>query len=284
MGCLNSNKSFNHWFGNIHLSGPCNRSCYFCIGQHMMALDSINNLKLWPLVGLDSFINKCIQRNVTEIYLTGTNTDPLLFEHTKKLREALPKNIKLGFRTNGAALKSYKQLLPYNMGSVTVCSFNNDIHKAMMGSGYPVHINKVVAMAKRTNIDLKVNIVLGPENIGQDLYNTLNICSQAGIKRANLREPYGQPHVGDPIANVFNRVEDVYGCPTYQIRDMKATYWDVHYTEVESVNLYANGTISEDYPITRGHDVSGNVLDQANFIHGRHHEQWISLKKKPLTM
>lgn len=280
MGCLNSNKNFSHWFGNIHLSGPCNRSCYFCIGQHMMALDPINNLKTWPLLGLDEFISKCNSRDVNEVYLTGTNTDALLFQHIVKLRKALPIRIKLGFRTNGAALKDYKQLLPFNMGSITICSFDNDIYKQMMGSGYPVDIDNIVNMSKLADVDLKVNVVLGPENVGHDLINTLNICSSAGISRINLREPYGQPYIGDPLAKLMDKFGEVYGCPIYKVGDMEATYWDVHYTEVESVNLYANGTISEDYPITRGHDANGKVLDQSNFSYGRHQEQWINLKKK----
>ena len=62
MGCLNADSGFSHWFGNIHLSGPCNRACYFCIGQHMMALDPFNNLDEWPLVGLDDFVRKCQER------------------------------------------------------------------------------------------------------------------------------------------------------------------------------------------------------------------------------
>lgn len=62
MGCLNSDGSFSHWFGNIHLSGPCNRKCYFCIGQHMMALDGENNLDTWPLKNIDGFVvTRCLE-------------------------------------------------------------------------------------------------------------------------------------------------------------------------------------------------------------------------------
>lgn len=63
---------------------------------------------------------------------------------------------------------------------------------------------------------------------------------------------------------------------------MEIAYWDVHYVEVESVNLYANGVVSEDYPVTRGHDpIYGNVKDQGNYLKsGRQQEQWLSAKKK----
>lgn len=64
MGCLNYNKGFEHWFGNIHLSGPCNRACYFCIGQHMMAVDAENNLNTWPLLGIEEFVVLCQQAGI----------------------------------------------------------------------------------------------------------------------------------------------------------------------------------------------------------------------------
>lgn len=62
MGCLNSEGKFEHWFGNIHLSGRCNRSCYFCIGQHMMVLDKYNVLDKFPLDGLDEFVKQCQEK------------------------------------------------------------------------------------------------------------------------------------------------------------------------------------------------------------------------------
>src|SRR5271166_3303050 len=70
MGCLNDEGKFEHWFGNIHLSGPCNRSCYFCIGQHMMALDKENNLNHIPK-NIGKFLRECMDRNVREICMTS---------------------------------------------------------------------------------------------------------------------------------------------------------------------------------------------------------------------
>lgn len=177
MGCLNSNQEFSHWFANIHLSGPCNRSCYFCIGQHMMALDSINNLNQWPLIGFDQFIVECTNKNVQDVYLTGTNTDAMLYKHTFKLRSALPKHMRLGFRTNGVAIKGPENFEPFDMGSVTLCSLNPKIYKTMMGNGTPPNISDIVMFAKMKHVEnLKINIVLGPENPLEDLLQTIKYC------------------------------------------------------------------------------------------------------------
>ncbi len=286
MGCLNSTQSFAHWFGNVHLSGPCNRSCYFCIGQHMMALDGENTLSAWPLPGLDDFLSACKRRRVRDVFVTGTNTDPLMFASAERLSAELRSNIpgaRVGIRTNAAALRNYEQFLPYEMGSVTICSFNLGIYRAMMGSGAPPNIRHVVQFAReaRWHEDPKVNVVLGPENLVQgDIFRSIEACDLAGVRRINLREPYGQPHVGNPLEHLeHHRVDDVHGMPTYLLGNAWVTYWDVHYCEVESVNLYASGRVSEDYPITRGHAEGGDVRDQSNFKQGRHNEQWVTLRR-----
>jgi hypothetical protein len=277
MGCLNSTGQFSHWFGNIHLSGPCNRSCYFCIGQHMMALDPLNTLDSWPLPGFDKFIETCKRRGVTEINLTGSNTDPLMYRHHDELCAALrwewPEG-RIGIRTNGVlALKRPDVWAWYDKASISVTSLNPEIYRATMGNGTPPDIAAIMAM--RPEMPLKVNVVLCPETVQTgDVYLTLNRLADMGVKTVNLREPYGQPHIGDPLkVKSGSRL----GMPRHQWGNMDVTYWDVHYVEVESVNLYANGTVSETYPITKGHAPTGTVEGQEHFRKsGRVNEQWLS--------
>lgn len=276
MGCLNSGSGFKHWFGNVHLSGPCNRSCYFCIGQHMMALDGLNTLDSWPLPGMDEFVAKCRERHVREVFVTGTNTDPLLYCHSRKLTGLLKKalGVPVGVRTNAVARLS--NLRAYDKGSVTICSTQPDVYRMMMGRGNPPNL-KALLRHTREWTSLKVNVVLGPENAGSDLDLTLHKLAKAGVTRINVREPYGQPHVGDPLVGRYDRGDDRLGAPTYLVGGCEVSYWDVHYCEVESVNLYASGRVSEDYPITRGHDAAGLVQDQSQFPGGRVREQWVRL-------
>jgi molybdenum cofactor biosynthesis enzyme MoaA len=136
MGCLNSNESFSHWFGNIHLSGPCNRSCYFCIGQHMQSLESLNSLDTWPMPNIEEFFSRCESRGVKEVNLTGSNTDPLLFKHLAKLAGMVKsRGMKFGIRTNGA---TNIDLLHFaDKASVSIHSFDTDIYRAIMGSCHP---------------------------------------------------------------------------------------------------------------------------------------------------
>lgn len=279
MGCLNSNAQFNHWFGNIHLSGPCNRSCYFCIGQHMMALDPLNNLDKWPLDGLDEFVEKCLENKVSEINLTGSNTDPLLYHHIDKLKCFLEQkitNLVFGCRTNGELIKNNEDWLMFDKGSVSIPTFKVGLYKEIMGCGMPPDLKTILEISP---FPVKVNVVLTPEVVNglnefEDLLSDLIV---AGATKVNLREPYGQPHIGDPMVRFnlpFKKTK--FGMPVYEFGGMKITYWDVHFVEVESVNLYANGVTSVTYPITKGHDEkTGKVMDQSKFIKsGRLVKQW----------
>jgi len=239
----------------------------------MMALDKENNLNKIPL-NIGRFIYECMDRKVKEICITGTNTDPLLYKQTKNLTDyirLLLEGVPIAIRTNGVAYDEEKFAL-YDKASVTICSFDNAIYAKMMGEGVPPDLARI--LTNHPKMDIKVNVVLGPENVKSDIFDTLDHLAHMSVRRVNLREPYGQPHIGDPMP-ASQYVERVLGMPSYNWRGMRVTYWDVHYVEVESVNLYANGRLSITYPITKGHDDSGEVHDQSYFRGGRIREQWL---------
>lgn len=280
MGCLNADQGFDHWFGNIHLSGPCNRSCIFCIGQHMMALDKLINLKTWPLLNIDKFVDECKQKSIYEINVTGSNTDPLLYHFTPELKAYLLDyfpNLLFGLRTNGVLIEQRRDIWDlYDKASITVCSFDPEVYLQMMGKGSPPDIEKILSFSE--DKDVKINTVLGPANVNNDdIFRTLDMCNKLGIKRINLREPYGQNHVGNPFTCKGIEPDSyVFGQATYHWGNVRATYWNVHYCEVESVNLYANGEVSVLYPVSKGHcKKTGKVLGQEHWPQtGRITEQW----------
>lgn len=281
MGCLNSNENFSHWFGNIHLSGPCNRSCYFCIGQHMMALDPLNNLDEWPLNNIDQFVAQCNEKSIQEVNITGSNTDPLLYQHSENLISYLRVNIpgvRVGLRTNGVeAIRRAEIVDLYDKFSISVTSLDPILYAQTMGQGLPPNIGRL--LDRFPNKQIKANVVLCPETVDSgDIFKTIIRLADAGIEKINLREPYGQPHVGNPMARAPDG--EHLGMPYYDVCGAQVTYWDVHYVEVESVNLYANGEVSVTYPVSKGHcPNTGKVLDQSNFNHGRMVEQWVNIKK-----
>lgn len=252
----------------------------------MPGVDPLNNLDSWPLKGLDEFIAECNSREISEVNLTGSDTDPTLYRHldklSEKLRSEIP-NLRLGLRTNGIKFEEEVWSL-FDKASISVTSLNPQIYKKTMGGNRLPDVERINNFCKRNNIDLKVNIVLCPELAEYgDLGITIKKLAQMGIERINLREPYGQPRIGDPLAFVggMRPMPTVYGMQSYMYYNTRITYWDVHYVEVESVNLYANGNVSINYPVSSGHDPNvGIVLDQSNFNEsGRQFPQRVNKKK-----
>jgi hypothetical protein len=230
----------------------------------MMALDPLNNLK----------------KNIKEINVTGSNTDPLLYRHIYKLtwllRQSIP-GVRIGLRTNGVLiLSNHKDLWTlYDKVSISVTSLDPELYTQTMGMGTPPNLEKIIAMGPTK--ELKLNVVLCPETVQTgDIFQTIAKASDLGIKRINLREPYGQPCIGDPLKGILKSETSTYGMPTYKWGSTLVTYWDVHFVEVESINLYANGIVSTTYPVSKGHcPDTGKVLDQGHFNQsGRIIEQW----------
>lgn len=250
----------------------------------MMALDSLNNLNTFPLKNLDSFVVECNLHGIREINITGSNTDPLLYKHLLKLKLYLKENIPdliFGIRTNGVlALEKPDDMLLFDKASISVTSFDEELYNKTMGMGKPPDVKKIIYLMNGKPV--KLNVVMCPETVNtNDILKTLDEAASLGIQKVNLREPYGQPHIGDPLRRLGNPHKFVYGMPCYHYKGVEVVIWDVHWVEVESVNLYANGEVSVTYPVTKGHDpVNGKVVPQHNFnFSGRVHEQWLKTRK-----
>jgi hypothetical protein len=168
----------------------------------------------------------------------------------------------------------------FDKASISITSLDPHLYRKTMGQGTPPNVEKILRMSKFN--DIKINIVLCPETVlTKDVFKTINKLIDMGVRTINLREPYGQPHIGDPMEHWFRNTSTTFGMPTYHHRGAWITYWDVHYVEVESVNLYANGVVSTTYPITKGHDpVTGTVKGQEHFTNsGRVCNQWLNYGK-----
>lgn len=254
----------------------------------MMNLDHLNNLDTPPqeMLGFLEFIKTCHDKNIEEINMTGSNTDPSLYRHALLMKELCSsEGFKLGIRTNGvsSAFIANQTWKLYDRISISLPSLNTEIYRKMMGVGEPPNIMQFL----ESDIPIKINIVLGSpllqinsEFCQIDLLVTIMKLKSFGVRTINLREPYGQPRIFETVRDILisqfgESVLFTHGMPSWEIDGMKLTLWDVHYVEVESVNLYANGRVSLDYAVTKGCSEHGIVKDQSNFLHeGRVRQQW----------
>jgi molybdenum cofactor biosynthesis enzyme MoaA len=197
MGCLDHpDTKFKHWSANIHFSGPCNLKCTYCIGQFMPHLNGYNTLHVPPglLPGIDNFLHKVRKRNIKEITLTGTNTDPALYHNlsvlTEWLREEIGEDLKIGIVTNGQesipVCRPVSQAPMFDRVVVSVPSFDSDIYSEVQGGGSMGEYMFERAYAWRPG--LEVNILLLPQVL-PGLWKTIAplISGQAPIRPTTVQ-------------------------------------------------------------------------------------------------
>jgi hypothetical protein len=91
--------------------------------------------------------------------------------------------------------------------------------------------------------------VIDEHNAGQ-LDAFLARCREIGIRRAVLRQLYGDARRWPPPAGL--RLVGAYRHnPVYDYAGMEVTYWHFDATTSTSLNLFSDGTISDEYLLTR---------------------------------
>jgi molybdenum cofactor biosynthesis enzyme MoaA len=250
-------------FANLLFAGPCNARCYFCIGQQIDPRLSVNNLHEFPPRNLDRFVELICAHAIKQIVLTGTTTDPQLYWHEARLldhlRERLPSDTQIALHTNGRlALKKIDVLNQYDRVCVSFPTFDPAIYQKMMGVRGAPDLAQIV---DRAQIPVKVSCVIDAYNI-QELPCFLERCHAIGIKRLVLRRLYSDsrewavgsgltPLLGDRQGRPYAMRGEYRGNPVYDLDGMEVTVWNFDGCECHSLNLFSNGTISEEYLLAK---------------------------------
>jgi molybdenum cofactor biosynthesis enzyme MoaA len=237
-------------FANILFSGPCNLRCPYCIGKQVDPVLNRDNLSAFPLRSLGRFVALLQQYRVRQLVFTGTTTDPQLYRHEAQLiawlREKLP-GVQFSLHTNGQlALAKMAVLNQYDRVSISLPSFDSTVYEQMTGSR---RVPDLAAILKAARVPIKLSCVLDQPNISQ-LGSFLARCHTLGVHRIALRRLYGDrrhwelPHELRLNGNYRDN-------PVYEYQGMEVTYWDFERTSSTSLNLFADGTISEEYLLTK---------------------------------
>jgi len=246
---IDTSKSFE--FGNILFSGPCNQKCPFCIGHQL--LKTPNNLRKETLNNLDEFISLIKQSKTSKIILTGTRTDPQLYKYEEqllnRLRNDLP-NVHISLHTNGLlAIPKMKTFRMYDSCTMSINSFQPETYRKLHGIKQMPNLKTILKEA--SNVPIKLSCVLTEDNIHQvDEY--LQTAQQLGIKRIALRHLYGDDRRW-PIAAFQNKQPIKYhqSNPVYDFDGLQVTHWIFDKTSGRSLNLFSDGTLSDEYLLTK---------------------------------
>lgn len=271
---MNTSKNRNresYSFANINLLGKCNVDCFFCLGKDLEEeLRPHNQLKtpVAELPNFDEFLAKCRKEGVTKIYVTGQNTDSLLYAHLEELIAYLHnKGFMVGLRTNG-------YLAGRKMSVINQCD---------LSVGYSIHsLDPVTNKMIMDRSDLpdwdtiipatqnpRVSIVLTRCN-EFEFFDLLRFTARfkGHLRYVQVRRPSTDTRVQlltpDMAAyeRVYTQVANIFGPPkkrlwgdaeVYEIYEQEVVFWRTVKTTVNSLNYFTDGTISDLYFVVEGY-------------------------------
>eukprot|EP00977_Amphora_coffeiformis_P019216 scaffold7012_cov157-Amphora_coffeaeformis.AAC.24 len=242
--------------GNILFSGPCNQKCIFCIGQQLPGHLSPRNHRIWPPTNLDIFIQEIRSSDTKRIILTGTTADPQLYKYEERLlhrlRESIP-GAHISVHTNGLlALRKLDVFNQYDTATISINSLNPETFSKMHG----VAMEMILANAKPP---IKLSCVLTSDN-NDEVESYLATASNLGVTRVALRPVLGlmaddsSPTRPPPTLRVLDGlvpVRQYCGNPVYDVEGVEVTYWEFDQTSGKSLNLFANGLLSQEYLLSK---------------------------------
>lgn len=239
-------------FGNILFGGPCNQRCVFCIGQQLPNSLSPRNNRQWPLKNLDTFIDRMNDTLTKKVILTGTTSDPQLYKYESQLLEhlrcAIP-DVHISVHTNGLlALSKLDVFNLYDTCTLSINSFNPVTFKKIHGvSTMP----DVRAILEQSRTPVKLSCVLTEANV-DEVEEYLATAAALGIRRVALR-PELTVSKGSwryPELSVLCDHDPIRwhsGNPVFDIDGVEVTVWTFDEVVGQSLNLFADGTLSEEY-------------------------------------
>lgn len=258
-------------FANINMLGKCNADCYFCLGKDIDSVFSGQNqmrqhFTKWP--NFDEFLDRCMLEGISKIYLTGQNTDALLYKHLNDLIEHLQytRGFDMGLRTNG--FLAHKRLPEMNKllanPGFSIHTLNPDTQKKMMGTKFIPDWDRI--LTEVTNC--RVSIVVSRYNVSEVIeliaflskYRSVNYIQLRRIC-TDSREDYliedvrAFENLADRIALVYggDQIGEFYGAPLYNIVGKEVCLWRTVKTDIDSLNYFTDGTISNEYFIIEGY-------------------------------
>lgn len=233
-------------FANILFGGPCNRACPFCIGKQLSASLQQDNLRLYPLRNQDQFIRELRERNLRQLVLTGTNTDPQLYRYEQRLLRALRRQLpdaEICLHTNGAlALRKMDVFNQYDRVCISLPTFDTDTYQSLMGSRKVPDLAEIMRQAQ---VPVKISALAAHSSS-----TFLDRLAETGIRRVVLRRLYGVRETVSLPEGLIAR-GTYRGNPVYSWGPMEVTLWNFETSTSASLNLFPDGSISPHYLLTR---------------------------------
>lgn len=256
-------------FANINLLGTCNADCYFCLGKDIDPIFSGQNqmrdhFTKWP--NFTEFLDRCAGKGIKKVYLTGQNTDALLYKHSAELIEHVQEDrgFEMGMRTNGFLAHKRKQTIAMCKANVgfSIHTLNPETQRKMMGTRLIPNWDAIL-----NEVDhCRVSIVVSRYNAAEVAEVIAFLSKFDSVKYIQLRrictdsrEDYliddveAFENMANWISFQFDQLGNFYNAPLYDIRGKEVCVWRTVKTDIDSLNYFTDGTISDEYFVIEGY-------------------------------
>lgn len=260
----------DYTFANINLLGKCNAKCFFCLGEDIPELLHKHNqtrvhFSEWK--NFNNFLEKCKSLNIKKLYITGQNTDSLIYKYLNDLIDYLhTQDFFVGIRTNGYLAKDNLSVINKCDNSVgySIHTLNPEVNKVIMGRSDFPDWERVISETKNPRIAVVVN-----RHNANEFFEILSFLKKfkniryVQARRISTDTRYDQ-FKDDLVAyeKLFSHVEDnfphrylgkFYDAEQYNLLGMQVNFWRTVQTTVNSVNYFTDGTISDNYFVVEGY-------------------------------
>lgn len=254
-------------FANINLLGACNVDCYFCLGKDIDGQWRGASLKThhseWPR--FDTFLELCRANNVRRLYVTGQNTDSLLYTHLDALVDDLQRQgFDVGLRTNGYLAHKHLETINKCRRNVgySIHSLDPETNWTIMRRRDLPDWQRLIPATRNT----RVSIVLNRYNRAEFHELLKFACSFDNVKYVQVRrictdtrEEFLLPDVQTyeevfaDIATHNAQIGEFYGAEVFNLHGKDVCFWRTVKTNIESFNYYTDGTINDEYFVIEGY-------------------------------
>ena len=240
--------------------GKCNQKCFYCLGNEMpkAKLADYNNVHFMRWAGLGKFINVLKERDIDEIYLSSTTTEPLLYKYVDELVDFLhERGFKIGIRTNGTIYADVLKKLDAEI-SISINSFDDKNNKCICGckNNYK-KICEILENLRGLGKTIRLSILVNKYNVDEidSILEKLSPYNDV-IEYVQLRRWYTLNNTADNtpydtcVANIkatYPHIGNFYESAIYDVHGTKVSLWnDVFDREsVKSVNYFPDGKMSD---------------------------------------
>lgn len=253
-------------YGEILFVGQCNFKCFYCLGHEMPDSTKCNTLNThfqeWPNFG--KWLYKLQRHDVKTIYLSSTNSEPLLYTYLSELIDFLQElGFKVGIRTN-ASLDTLVCDKCKEEISLSLQSLNPDTFEKI--TGVPLTFDFLKNLNQLTSDNIRVSIVVNRYNYNE-IFDMLDQLKNFNLRYVQLRQCYKYYETNiQPDIDAFNFV--IKRLKTYPVKGnfnesiiynvdgLAVSVWETVFkkSSISSSNYWTNGVITNNNLLVEGYE------------------------------